>query len=92
MNKIQRFGVTAGVLAALAGAGIGPAAAATNTTQVVVNVRTTHICTSESETETVYRHKVNGVYVAYPTPKVEHTASLNHKLICHDTRTVKYAS
>jgi hypothetical protein len=92
MNKLQRFGLVGASVTALVGIGIGPASAAVNTTQVVVNVRTTHVCMSESETETVYRHKVNGAYVAYPTPKVEHTASLNHKTVCHDTRTVKYAS
>lgn len=92
MNNVKRFGVTLGALAALVGAGIGPASAAVNTTQVLVSTRTTHTCTSESETETVLRHKVKGVYVLYSPAKVEHTKSENHGLVCHNSTTKHYAS
>jgi hypothetical protein len=73
MNSNMRNLAAAGALVVGVFAGVVPTAFAGSQTHVSTTV--TRTCESKQETHTVYAHKVKGVYVSYPTPKVTHKNS-----------------
>jgi len=90
--RFKKTFVTVGASAVMFGTLIGANAASANTVTILESVRVVHECVSESETETVYYHLHDGVYVKYVPAKVEHTASENHPLICTTKTTKHYVS